>query len=166
MSITQTPNTVPAPVAATMTAVETMLPLIPRGAEEGNVRKLLRFSIAISGTRCVMTYAVVPVLSPLIEPTPGDCQGTTTPVSALALIFDGQLVRRLWATYRLRWELTVAYALLIAGILDFLAEDIVRPATDDCVCNGARLVDETSRARSDEFHTLNAPGSPIASRND
>ena len=136
MSTTEIPSTVAVPVSATMPVGETLLrrvlflPRIPRMAEERHVRPLLTFSIAISAARCLTTYVLVPVLSPVLEPTLGNSPAIAMPLSALALAFDVQLVRRLWLTnYRFRWKLTAAYAVLIAGILGLLVKDIARLAS-------------------------------------
>jgi hypothetical protein len=99
-------------------------------AEQTQARGLLTVSIAISGARCVLTYLLVPALSPLIQPTLGNNPRLTMPLSALALVFDIQAVRRLWsANHRLKWKLASLYAVLIVGIIGLLAEDIVRLAT-------------------------------------
>jgi hypothetical protein len=118
------------PVGETLLRRVLFLPRIPRMAEERHVRPLLTFSIAISAARCLTTYVLVPVLSPVLEPTLGNSPAIAMPLSALALAFDVQLVRRLWLTnYRFRWKLTAAYAVLIAGILGLLVKDIARLAS-------------------------------------
>jgi hypothetical protein len=52
------------------------------------------------------------------------------PLSALALVFDIQAVRRFWsANHHWRWKLTGLYVVLIVGIVGLLAEDMARLAT-------------------------------------
>jgi hypothetical protein len=65
----EAPGTVPFPVAtvAAQAEVATLATPAPIRTDQG-LHKQLRFSIAISAARCVFTYVVVPVLSPLLQP--------------------------------------------------------------------------------------------------
>jgi O-antigen/teichoic acid export membrane protein len=81
----------------------------------------LRSSIIISGIRCIITYLLVPIVTPII----GFMGAVAAPISiALSLIaigFGYNSLRRFWlADHRLRWRYTVFIAvvgvLLIVGI--------------------------------------------------
>jgi hypothetical protein len=124
---TKAVGTVPIAVAAAPAPVD-VAPLttqVPTRTDR-HLHKQMRLSIAISAARCVLTYAVVPVLSPLL-PTVGHNPRIAIPLSVTALIFDGRAVRSVWRSdLRWRWEIIAAYALLIAGLTVLLAGDLWR----------------------------------------
>ena len=122
----ETPQAVPVPVAALPTSAGE--PLIATRApirSDRQLHKQMRFSIAISAARCLLTYVVVPILSPLIEPAIGHSPGIAIPLSVTALYFDGRAIRNVWRSDH-RWRLTIIamYGLLMAGIIGLLAHDI------------------------------------------
>jgi hypothetical protein len=123
--------TIPSPVAAVAAPVETVL-VTTQGATrtDRDVHKQLRFSIAISAARCMLTYVVVPLLSPLLQPTVGHNPRVVIPLSVTALVFDGRAVRGVWRSeLRWRWRIVAAYALLMAGIAALITIDIWHLAT-------------------------------------
>ena len=82
----------------------------------------LRSSIIISGIRCIITYLLVPIVTPIL----GFMGTVAAPVSiALSLIaigFGYNSLRRFWlADHRLRWRYTifimVVWVLLVVGIV-------------------------------------------------
>jgi hypothetical protein len=89
----------------------------------------VRSSIVISASRCLLSYVVIPVLSPFVQPTFGYDPYATVPLSVVALLFDLRAVRSVWrSNYRWRRMVIVGYVLLVAGIAVLLAHDIWRLA--------------------------------------
>jgi hypothetical protein len=126
----ETPGTLPFPVGVVPTPAEVapLVTLVPTRTH-GHLRKQIRFALAISAARCVLTYVVVPVLSPLLQPSFSHDPRVAIPLSVTALVFDGRAVRSVWRSdLRWRWEIIAGYALLIAGIATLLAGDIWRLA--------------------------------------
>jgi hypothetical protein len=121
---TEAPGTTPFAVAAPDVALITTL---APTRTEGHLHKQLRFSIALSAVRCMLTYVVVPVLSPLVQPSFGHDPRVAIPLSVTALIFDGRALRTIWRS-DLRWRLAViaGYAVLVAGITVLVIGDIWR----------------------------------------
>lgn len=81
----------------------------------------LRGSIIVSGIRCVITYLVVPIATPIL----GFLGAVAVPISiALSLLAIGlgyNSLKRFWlADHRLRWRYTVfigvVWVLLVVGI--------------------------------------------------
>lgn len=114
-------------VPAVLTPVEVVpTPGGGRAASSNTVlHKQLRLSIVISAARCLLTYVVVPILSPLIQPTFGRHPGIATALSVTALVFDARAVRRAWRSdHRWRLQIVVGYGLLMLGIAGLLAHDV------------------------------------------
>jgi len=90
-----------------------------------HLRKQLRFSIAISATRCLLTYLVLPVLSPLVQPALAHSPRIFIPFSVAALFFDARAIRIVFRSdHRWRWKIICGYTLLIIGITALIAHDI------------------------------------------
>lgn len=87
----------------------------------------LRSSIIISGIRCIITYLLVPIVTPII----GFMSAVAAPVSiALSLIaigFGYNSLRRFWlADHRLRWRYTVFIAVVWVLLMVGIAMDLTR----------------------------------------
>lgn len=94
-----------------------------------DLHKQVRVSVAISAIRCLTTYVVAPVLSPLLEPAVGHDPRVAIPLSVTALVFDGRAVRNV-SRSALRWRsrIIAGYALLMGGIVGLLTSDVWRLA--------------------------------------
>jgi hypothetical protein len=90
-------------------------------------RGVIRFSLMISAARCVVTYVLIPLLSPFIQPAFGKSPFVVIPLSVLALFFDARAVRlislsdRSWRSWAISF-----YGLLMAGITVLLIQDLLR----------------------------------------
>ncbi len=81
----------------------------------------LRSSIIISGIRCVITYLLVPIVTPIIGFMGAVAAPVSIALSVLAIVLGYNSMRRFWlADHRLRWRYTlfivVVWALLVVGI--------------------------------------------------
>jgi hypothetical protein len=82
-------------------------------------------SLVLSGARCVLTYLVVPALTPLLHLAPSFRHYAGIPASLLALAFDLAAARRLArADIRHRVALTALYLLLASLMVVLLAADV------------------------------------------
>jgi hypothetical protein len=101
---------------------------VPEGrptAGEDQAHRLFSISIALSATRCLATYVILPVITPLIGPSTGTGPEVGIPLSILALVFDVRALRRFWlADHRWRWKMTVVYGLLMVLVSALLGWDI------------------------------------------
>lgn len=102
------------------------IPPGPRRASDDQAYRLFSWSIAISATRCLLTYIVVPVLVPLAGPLSGGGAPVGIPLSLLALVFDVRALRRFWlADHRWRRPMTAVYGVVMAMVLGLLVTDVV-----------------------------------------
>ena len=81
----------------------------------------LRSSIIISGIRCIITYLLVPIVTPLIGFMGTVAAPVSIALSIIAIGFGYNSMRRFWlADHRLRWRYTtfiaVVFVLLVVGI--------------------------------------------------
>lgn len=81
----------------------------------------LRSSIIISGIRCIITYLLVPIVTPFISFLGVVAAPVSIALSLIAIGFGYNSMRRFWmADHRLRWRYTVfilvVWVLLIVGI--------------------------------------------------
>lgn len=81
----------------------------------------LRSSIIISGIRCVITYLLIPILTPVISLSGRVTAPVGILLSVVAIGFGINSLRRFWlADHRLRWRyttfITVVFVLLLVGI--------------------------------------------------
>lgn len=96
-------------------------------AGEDQAHRLFSVSIALSAARCLATYVILPVVTPLIGPSTSTGPEIGIPLSVLALIFQVRALRRFWlADHRWRWKMTVFYGLLMVLVTALLAWDIAR----------------------------------------
>ena len=87
----------------------------------------LRSSIIVSGIRCIITYLLVPIVTPFI----GFMGTVAAPVSiALSLIaigFGYNSLRRFWlADHRLRWRYTIFIGVVFVLLAVGIALDVAR----------------------------------------
>lgn len=82
----------------------------------------LRSSIIISGIRCIITYLLVPIVTPILGFMGTVAAPVSIALSVIAIGFGYNSLRRFWlADHRLRWRYTifivVVWALLVVGIV-------------------------------------------------
>lgn len=82
----------------------------------------LRSSIVISGIRCIITYLLIPIVTPLISLSSAVSAPIGIVLSLIAMGFGYNSLRRFWmADHRLRWRYTafiaVVFVLLVVGIV-------------------------------------------------
>jgi hypothetical protein len=114
------------PVPAVLSPAEGALLATQAPARSSSqLHKQIRFSIAISAARCLLTYVVLPILSPLIQPAVGHSPRIAIPLSVVALLFDARAIRSVWLSdHRWRLQVIAGYGLLIVGIAGLLGHDI------------------------------------------
>jgi hypothetical protein len=104
-------------------------------SEPGNgpdVHNIFSSSIALSATRCLLSYVVFPVLLalPVLAPRLGALRHVIepaigVPVGLLALVFDVRAIRRFFiADHRWRWVAAALYATVMAMVTYLVAGDI------------------------------------------
>jgi hypothetical protein len=120
-----------------------------RSAADGFARKVLRLrepagdqdvhnifssSIALSATRCLLSYIILPGLAlvwgllglgtlPLVGPVIG------IPIGVLALVFDVRAIRRFFrADHRWRWAAAALYLTVMVMVAALVVRDIFRLA--------------------------------------
>lgn len=86
-----------------------------------DARNKLRSSIVISGIRCVITYLLVPIATPIVGFMGVLAAPVSIALSLFAIVLGYNSMRRFWlADHRLRWRYTVfivvVWALLAVGI--------------------------------------------------
>jgi hypothetical protein len=103
-------------------------------AGDQDVHNIFSSSIALSATRCLLSYIVLPGLAlvwgllglgtlPLVGPAIG------VPVGVLALVFDVRAIRRFFqADHRWRWAATALYLTVMVMVTALVVRDIVRLA--------------------------------------
>lgn len=79
----------------------------------------------ISAFRCLLSYIVLPVITPALGVAAGAGPAIGIPVGVLALVFDVMGIRRFWvARHRLRWPMTAIYLAVMAMVSVLLGRDI------------------------------------------
>ena len=97
-----------------------------------DVHNIFSSSIALSATRCLLSYIVLPGLAlvwgflglgtlPLVGPAIG------VPIGVLALVFDVRAIRRFFrADHRWRWAAAALYLTVMVMVAALVVRDIVR----------------------------------------
>lgn len=94
-----------------------------------DVHNLFSSSIALSATRCLLSYIVFPVLAPWVGAVPLIGPAIGLPVGAVALVFDVRAIRRFFkADHRWRWVATALYLVVMAMVATLMWRDISRLA--------------------------------------
>jgi hypothetical protein len=102
------------------------VPAGPPAASDEEAHRLFSLSLAVSAARCLLTYVILPIATPLIGPATGGRPAITIPLSILAIIFDIRALRRFWlANHPWRWRMTALYGLVMLFIAGLLVGDVV-----------------------------------------
>ena len=94
-----------------------------------DVHNLFSSSIALSATRCLLSYIVFPVLAPWVGALPLIGPAIGLPVGAVALVFDVRAIRRFFkADHRWRWVAAALYLVVMAMVASLMGRDVSRLA--------------------------------------
>lgn len=90
-----------------------------------HAERVFGFSIMLSGVRCVLQYAILPFVLPII----GIAAETATPlmlvISALAIVSIFLSLRRFWKIgYKYRWQYLIVALAALAALTAFIVLDL------------------------------------------
>jgi len=89
------------------------------------VYNIFSSSMALSATRCLLSYIVFPVLAPWLGALPAVGPAVGIPVGALALVFDVRAIRRFFqANHRWRWVAASLYLVVMVMVAALVVRDI------------------------------------------
>ncbi len=95
-------------------------------ASEDSAHRLFSVSIILSALRCLLTYIVLPILTPVLGAATSVGPAVGIPLAVVALVFDVRGIRRFWlADHRWRWGMTAIYALVMAFVLVLLIQNLI-----------------------------------------
>ncbi|MGH9120755.1 MAG: hypothetical protein ACRDYC_02245 [Acidimicrobiales bacterium] len=102
------------------------IPATRRPAGEDEAHRLFSIGIVLSGLRCLISYIVLPVVTPLVGAATSVGPYVGIPISVVALFFDVKGMRRFWlADHRWRWAMTGVYGIVMGLVFGLLVADIV-----------------------------------------
>jgi hypothetical protein len=117
-----------APASSRADLIARRVLLIPNargGATDADAQRLFSTSILISALRCLLSYIVFPIVTPLVGALSGVAPIIGLPIAVLALVFDVLGIRRFFlANHRLRWPVTGIYLAVMGLVAYLLAGDI------------------------------------------
>jgi hypothetical protein len=83
-------------------------------------------SILLSAARCLLTYIILPVLTPLLGAATSVGPAVGIPLALVALTFDVRGIRRFWqADHRWRWAMTGVYLVVMGFVLALLIGNLI-----------------------------------------
>jgi hypothetical protein len=93
--------------------------------QQPEVHNIFSSSIALSATRCLLSYIVLPVLAPWLGTLPLIGPAIGVPVGLVALVFDVRAMRRFFqADHRRRWVAAALYLVVMVMVATLVARDI------------------------------------------
>jgi hypothetical protein len=106
------------------------IPEGPPSADDASAHRIFSASILISALRCLLSYVVFPVLTPLLGAAANVGPDIGLPIGIVALVFDVRGIRRFWlANHRWRWPITALYSAVIVLVMTLVISDIVHLAS-------------------------------------
>ena len=106
------------------------VPAQPVALDEEAVHRMFSLSITVSALRCLLSYVVFPVLSPILGFAAGVGPAVGIPVAVLALVFDVVGIRRFWVNdHRWRWPMSALYVAVMILVSVLLVGDVVHLAS-------------------------------------
>ena len=118
----------PAVRSASDVAVRRLL-LIPeqrRTRRSKDVHGPFSISMVLSGLRCLLSYVVFPIVTPLFGAAATVGPAIGIPIGVLALTFDVLAVRRFFAAdHRWRWAMGAIYLAVMGLVLTLVVQDII-----------------------------------------
>jgi len=96
---------------------------------EAAAHRMFNVSIALSGLRCLLSYVVLPVVTPALGAAARVGPAIGLPIAVVALVFDVVALRRFWvANHRWRWAISGIYAVVMVLVLALGVQDAVHLA--------------------------------------
>jgi hypothetical protein len=96
-----------------------------KAATRDEAQRLFGTSMLLSATRCLLTYIVFPIVTPLLGTATSVAPAIGLPIAVVALWFDVMGIRRFWlANHRWRWPVTAIYLSVMALVTVLLVGDI------------------------------------------
>ncbi|HWH34905.1 MAG TPA: hypothetical protein VNT56_06235 [Acidimicrobiales bacterium] len=96
-----------------------------RSASTRSAQRAFSTSMVISGTRCLLTYVVLPFVVPAVGLAAGVGPALGIVIGVVAIASNVATVRRFWAAdHRRRWAFTAISASVVALLLILLAADL------------------------------------------
>lgn len=93
---------------------------------EKKPERLMGYSLAFSAVRCILQYAVLPFLLPIIGLAASWALGFTMVINVLAIVAIVTSLRRMWRTnYSHRWRYMMLAVPAFLLLVSFLVLDIV-----------------------------------------
>jgi hypothetical protein len=109
-------------------AMRRLLRIPQRGpaASEDSTHRIFSFSIVLSALRCLLTYIILPVLTPLLGAATSVGPAVGIPLAVVALVFDVRGIRRFWlADHRYRWQMTGIYLVVMGLVVALLVGNLI-----------------------------------------
>jgi hypothetical protein len=98
-------------------------------ASEDSAHRIFSVSILLSALRCLLSYIVLPILSPLLGAATSVGPAVGIPLAVVALVFDVRGIRRFWlADHRWRWAMTAIYTVVMAFVVTLLVLNLIAVA--------------------------------------
>ena len=102
--------------------------LIPEGAvapSDAEVERVFSTSLALSATRCIFTYMILPLAVPAIGALAGFGPAIGAMLSVLAFVFDVRAIRAFWwADDSRRWVMTALYLVVMVFVVYLFVLDV------------------------------------------
>jgi hypothetical protein len=99
----------------------------PATVGEASAHRIFNVSIALSALRCLLSYVVFPIVTPLVGAATDVGPAIGIPIAVVALFFDVMGIRRFWlAGHRWRWVMTGIYVLVMSLVASLLIGDIIK----------------------------------------
>jgi hypothetical protein len=93
---------------------------------EDSAHNIFSVSILLSALRCLLTYIILPVLTPLLGAATSVGPEIGIPLAVVALVFDVRGIRRFWlADHRWRWPMTGVYAVVMVFVTVLLVGNLI-----------------------------------------
>jgi hypothetical protein len=93
---------------------------------EDSAHRLFSVSIVLSALRCLLTYIILPILTPLLGAATSVGPEIGIPLAVVALVFDVRGIRRFWlADHRWRWQMTGIYTVVMAFVIALLVGNLI-----------------------------------------
>jgi hypothetical protein len=96
------------------------------GVGDEAAHRMFSVSILVSALRCLLSYVVFPIITPVLGAATGVGPAVGLPIAVVALVFDVIGIRRFWlADHRYRWGMTLIYVAVMGLVSALLIGDIV-----------------------------------------
>lgn len=105
------------------------VPAGPPRMSEDSAHRLFSASIVLSAFRCLLSYVLLPIVTPILGATAGVGPMLGIPIAVVALVFDVRGIRRFWLVdHRYRWGITALYLAVMGMVSYLLVRDLLHLA--------------------------------------